>query len=298
MPPARSLPWHRRRPTAPPLGWHRALAPLGWHRALALALGWTRRRASPSLLLLALTSTLLVTLVLPLSPAVGHPGGGMSPPHARLSADGNVVTVEWSAPPDDAAYIGEAVDIFPPGTMEAFLTGPDEALPTDEEVRELSTSAELEAYFLEHVQVHQDGTRCPGEAEVAADFLEDGAEVHFACPDRIAEVDVRVTVLHDQDPRYDTFGVDGTVWAVLFTAAQPEHRWDATAAATGSGTIPLSLVVAAVLLVAALVAWWLFARRLRQVRRRGPTPGPAGVHRQAGGVRRRRRATSTSVRRV
>lgn len=256
-----------------------------------------RRKGGPCLGTASVVAlALLLGVFVPLSPAVGHPGGGLSPPHARLSAEGNVATVEWSAPPDDAAYIGEAVGIFPPGTMEALLTGPDEAMPTDDEVRELATSAELEAYFLEHIQIHQDGARCPGEVEVAADFLEDGAEVQFECPDRVAEVDVRVTVLHDQDPRYDTFGVDGTVWTVLFTTTQPEHRWDATAATPGTGTIPLPLVIAAVLLVAVLVAWWLFARRLRQVRRR--RPGPAGGSMEGRRARRRRRATSTSVKRV
>ena len=219
------------------------------------------------------------------------------PPHARLSADGDVVTIEWTAPPDDAAHVGEAVGHFPPGTMEAFLTGPDEALPSDDEVRELAASSELEAYLLEHIQVRQDGQRCPGEVDASPDFLEDGAELRFRCPEEVTEVDVRVTVLHDEDPRYDTFGVDGTVWTVLFTTTQPEHRWDAAAADAGAGTIPLPLMVAAVLVAAALVAWWLFARRLRQVRRRRPTPGPAGGSGRASGARRRRRAAS-SVRRV
>ncbi len=217
------------------------------------------------------------------------------PPHARLSADGDVVTIEWTAPPDDAAHVGEAVGHFPPGTMEAFLTGPDEALPSDDEVRELAASSELEAYLLEHIQVRQDGQRCPGEVDASPDFLEDGAELRFRCPEEVTEVDVRVTVLHDEDPRYDTFGVDGTVWTVLFTAAQPEHRWDATAAADDAG-VPIALLIAAGVLVLALVGWLLFARRLRQLRRRRPTYGPAGVRRSARNTRRRQRRTVTTSR--
>jgi hypothetical protein len=242
-----------------------------------------------------LTATALV-LVLPTFPADAHPGGGFAPPHARLSADGNVVTVQWYAPPDDAAHVGEAVGYFPPGTMEAFLVGPDDALPTDGEVRELAASPALEAYFLEHVQIRQDGVPCPGEVEVADDFLAEGAELTFRCPATVEEVDVRVTVLHDQDPRYDTFGVDGTVWTVLFTSSQPEHTWDAVAAdGGGTGTIPFPLMIASALLVVALVAWWLFSRRLRQLRRRSPTYGVAGVRRGSRHTLRRRRAASTSL---
>lgn len=242
-----------------------------------------------------LAATALV-LVLPTFPAVAHPGGGFAPPHARLSADGNVVTVQWYAPPDDAAHVGEAVGYFPPGTMEAFLVGPDDALPTDDEVRELAASPALEAYFLEHVQIRQDGVPCAGEVEVAEDFLTEGADLTFRCPETVEEVDVRVTVLHDQDPRYDTFGVDGTVWTVLFTAAQPEHTWDAAAAdGGGTGTVPLPLVVASALLVVALIAWWLFSRRLRRLRRRPPTYGAAGVRRGARHTLRRRRAASSSL---
>lgn len=252
----------------------------------------TRAWAALTIVLSVMTAALALTG----PPADAHPGGGFAPPHARLSAEGNVVTVHWYAPPDDAAHVGEAIGHFPPGTMEAFLVGPDDSLPTDEEIRALSDSPELEAYLLEHIQIRQDGVPCPGEVDVGEDFLADGAELHFRCPETVEEVDVRVSVLHDQDPRYDTFGVDGTVWTVLFTSAQPEHPWDATASGGGGGgSIPLPLIVAATLLLAALVGWWLFTRRLRHLRRRPPTYGAAGVRRGARNTRRRRRVASTSV---
>lgn len=254
------------------------------------------------LVVLSLVGMLLVGVAMllvgvgELSPALAHPGGGLNPPHARLSADADVVTVEWTAPPDDAAHVGETVGVLPPGTMEAFLTGPEEALPTDEEERELATSPQLEAYFLEHIQVRQDGEPCPGEVTIAPDFFEDGAEVRFTCAEEVDEVDVRVTVLQDEDPRYDTFGVDGTVWTVLFTSTQPEHRWEASAAGGGS-TIPVALYVAAAVLVLALAGWLVLARRLRKVRRRPRASGAGGVPRRARGARRRSRRPSGSLER-
>lgn len=239
---------------------------------------------------------MLLAVVGELSPALAHPGGGLNPPHARLSADADVVMVEWTAPPDDAAHVGEALGLLPPGTMEALLTGSEEARPTDEQVRKLAMSPQLEAYFLEHIQVRQDGERCPGEVSVAPNFLEDGAEVRFTCPEEVDVVDVRVTVLQDEDPRYDTFGVDGTVWTVLFTSAQPEHRWDASAVG-GGPAIPLAMYVAGAVLVLTLVGWLLLSRRLRKVRRRPPSSGIGGVGRRARGTRRRARRPSGSLER-
>jgi len=227
----------------------------------------------------------------PASVVWAHPGGGLLPPHARFSADGDVVRIEWTAPQDDAAHVGEAVGIFPEGTMEAFLTGPDELIPTDEEVRELAASSELQAYLLEHVTVRQEGVSCDGRVEPAEDFLVDGAEFTFRCPEPVAQVDVRITILQDQDPRYDTFGVDGTVWTVLFSSAQPEHTWNAEAAAAArSGGIPTALWVGLAVVGALAVAWLLFWQRVRRVRRGPRTYG-------AGGVSRRARASSKGRRR-
>lgn len=257
---------------------------------------WSPRTATTRALVVLSLVGMLLAGAGELSPALAHPGGGLNPPHARLSADADVVTVEWTAPPDDAAHVGETVGVLPPGTMEAFLTGPEEDLPTDEQERELATSPQLEGYFLDHIQVRQDGELCPGEVTIAPDFFEDGAEVRFTCPEEIEEVDVRVTVLHDEDPRYDTFGVDGTVWTVLFTSAQPEHRWDAPAAG-GAATIPVALYVAAAVLVLALVGWLLFSRRLRKVRRRPRASGAGGGGRRARVTRRRTRRPSGSLER-
>ncbi len=233
--------------------------------------------------------TLTIALVGVNAPALAHPGGGLAPPHARFSADGDVVTIEWTAPADDAAHIGEAIGHFPPGTMEAYLTGPEDALPSDDEVAAFSRSDELETYLLEHIEVTQDGAACSPDVEVADDFLEDGAELHFTCPERITQVDARITVLHDQDPRYDTFGVDGTVWTVLFTSASPEHTWDATAAAADDRDLTVVFALLGGVVALLLLGWFILARRVRPLRRRPRAYGAGGARRSARGVRRRRR---------
>ena len=205
--------------------------------------------------------------------AIAHPSGEFGPPTARLSADGRTVTIELAAPPDDAAAIGTAIGLLPEGSMEAFLLEDEDAQPTEEEIRELSASPELRAYLLEHVEVRQDGQGCAGEARPGEDFLADGAELTFTCGAPVEVVDVRITVLHDVDPRYATFGLDGSRWTVLFTVAQPEHPWDASGAASGPGLAALLAIVGGVLLVLGVFGWLLVGRRRPSCEaRRRPDP--------------------------
>ena len=193
--------------------------------------------------------------------AIAHPSGEFGPPTARFSADGRTVIIDPAAPPDDAAAIGTTIGLLPEGSMEAFLLEDEDGQPTEDQIRELSVSPELRAYFLEHVEVRQDGQACAGEARPAEDLLADGAQLTFTCDDPVEVVDVRITVLHDVDPRYATFGLDGSRWTVLFTVAQPEHAWDASAAASGTGLTALLAIVGGVLLVLAVFGWVLVGRR-------------------------------------
>lgn len=159
--------------------------------------------------------------------------------------------------------------------MEAFLLQDEDAQPTAEQIRELSASSELRAYLLDHVQVLQDGRACPGEARPAQDFLTDGAELTFTCEGPLEVVDVRVTVRHDQDPRYTTFGLDGAGWTVLFAVAQPEYPWDATTAASGPWLVTRLAIVGGVLLSLGAVGW-LFVGRRRSSPLTGPDPSVVG----------------------
>jgi hypothetical protein len=186
-------------------------------------------------------------------PAAGHASGEL--PHARLSADGEVVEVELTMAADDAALIGEVVGSLGAGAMDAYLGGPIEQLPTEAEIRRFSASPELQRYLLEHVEVRQDGRACRGAAHPATDFLSDGAVVRFACPDEVVEADVRITVLHEQDPAYRTYSVDGTIQYAVHSPSEPEHRWDFTVAREdGAATIPPGLWAALAAIVLAIGA--------------------------------------------
>lgn len=177
------------------------------------------------------------------APALGHASGQL--PYAWWSAEGDQVVAEWTAPADDAALIGTAVGELRVGASEAYLDGPADAFPTDEEIAELSDSPELADYLLANLGVRQDGVDCTAEVEPARDFITDGARFVFTCPEPVADVELWVTMLHDQDPAYQTLSGDGTVQDARHTAAAPAHPWDFTMAVDGSRGAPVVLYLTA-----------------------------------------------------
>jgi hypothetical protein len=204
-----------------------------------------------------------LAVVLPSAAAWGHAAGEL--PRARLSSEGRQVVVEWTAPEDDAADVGVAVGLLTEDAVVAFLGGPAEGLPTEEEARALSRSDELRRYLLDNVRVRQDGHECAGEVDPGEDFLVEGARFVFTCPEEVEQAHVEVTMLHDRDDLYATYSVDGiTSQYAVHTAKQPEHPWDFTLAAdqrrSGAPALLVGGLVAAVAIAGAV--WFL-----------GPRPG-------------------------
>jgi nickel/cobalt transporter (NicO) family protein len=182
------------------------------------------------------------------APAFGHPLG--DPPRAWLSADERVVTIDWVAEDDDAAAVGHAVGLLPMEAVWAYIEELPEEQPTAEQIDALSSSSELEEYLLDHVAIRQDGESCSGEAQPARDFIADGARLRFTCPEPVEQVDLRITLLHDQDPAYRTFGVDGGDQLTVHTASRPEHAWDFTSSAGERAGPAVVLIVGLVLALA------------------------------------------------
>lgn len=231
----------------------------------------TRHRWLAVSLLTVLASSFVVL------PALGHAAGEL--PHARLSAEGAQVTVELTAAPDDAADVVVAAGLWPEEVFLAYLDvlfgGSEDQLPGDAEIATVSREPALARYLEERVTIRQQGRACPGDAEVAANFIEDGATVTFTCPEPVTEAEVEITLLHDRDPAYRTFSVDGTAQYAVHTAARPAHPWDFTLAQQAEGGVSVAalLVGAAVVLLGAGMA---LARLWSRPADGAPTAGRRG----------------------
>jgi hypothetical protein len=146
--------------------------------------------------------------------------------------------------------------------MLAYLGGPAEDYPTEEEIRRFSSSEELRVYLLDNVQVTQGGRTCPGEVEPVEDFLAEGAAFVFTCPEPVEQAHIRVTMLHDRDELYATYSVDGTIQYAVHTSGHPEHLWDFTMAAEERPLVEPALVLGGALVLAALAGTvWFLGRR-------------------------------------
>ncbi len=210
---------------------------------------------------LACAGVLVLLSLVPAAPASGHASSQL--PHARWSAEGTEVVMQWTAAADDAADVAVAVGLWPEEAMWAYLDGDIEDMPDDDEVAALQDATVLHDYFAESVALRQAGTACPVEVALTDDFITDGAELTFACDEPVTEAEIEVTVLHDRDPDYRTFSVDGSEQYAVHTADQPRHVWDFTASGTDRD-LPWGLVATGVGLVVALVALMtVVARRPR-----------------------------------
>lgn len=231
----------------------------------------TRHRCLAITLLTVLAGSVVVL------PAFGHAAGEL--PHARLSAQGAQVTVELTAAPDDAADVVVAAGLWPEEVFLAYLDvlfgGSTDQLPDAAEIAEVSRDPALARYLEDRVTIRQQGRACPGEAEVAANYIEDGATLTFTCPDPVTEAEVEITLLHDRDPAYRTFSVDGTAQYAVHTAARPAHPWDFTLAHQAEGGVR----VAALLVGAAVVLLGAGAVLARLWSRPADGVGAAGRHR-------------------
>jgi hypothetical protein len=202
--------------------------------------------------------------LLPVSAASGHASSIV--PHARLSAEGRQVFVEWTAAGDDVADIGVGLGLLPEEAALAFQ-GVGDAYPTTAQETRFARSDELESYLLDNVRVAQRGQPCDAQVSVPDEIIAEGVRFVFTCPQEVEQVSLRITMLHDRDETYRTYGIDGTIWDAMHTVDQPEHRWDATLVAhdTQPSGQPLLLAAIAVALVGGGAALkWLRPTRSRQ----------------------------------
>lgn len=183
----------------------------------------THRIATRTVAVLAV----LAALVLPATVALAHPGGEV--PRARIGVEGREVILDWIAAPDDGAEVLVAAGVWPEEIAARYLDvafgGPEDQLPSDEEIRAGSRDPAVAAYLSEHLALEQDGNPCPGTVHPPVDLLTDGVRVTFRCASPPGMVRLTISLLHDRDPAYRTFSLDGSQRVAIHTAAEPTHDW-------------------------------------------------------------------------
>lgn len=171
---------------------------------------------------------LLAAVVLPAVGAAAHPGGEV--PRARLGVAGDVVTLDWIATPDDAAGVLAEAGVWPEEVAARYLDvafgAPADQLPGEAEVRAASRHPALPAHLAEQVRLEQHGRPCAATVHPTEDLLADGVRLSFRCPEPAGRVRLTISLLHDRDPAYRTFSLDGTRRVAIHTVAEPTHAWD------------------------------------------------------------------------
>lgn len=190
-------------------------------------------------------------------------------PHATLRAEGAQVHVTWTAAPDDVADVGVAIGALPPSAVDAYLGGDLDDLPDPATLEAFFASPALHDYLLTHIRILQDGHACPGQVVRTEGFIERGVDLTFNCPAEVTDATVQITMLHDRDPAYRTFSVDGTIQTAVHTIHEPAHPWDFTGSTAGArGWLRPSLLGGLAFTVVLLLAGLRLLPR-REVRRRG-----------------------------
>jgi hypothetical protein len=213
-----------------------------------------------------LVGGLALAACLPAETAAAHPFG--PPLTADLRADGSTVTVTWAAAEDDWLNLGQHVGAF---TSVDDGAGGSGDMVTGEEL--LARSEAVRAYLGQHIAVRQQGRDCAAEEIRLERVLADGAELAFACPAPVDDVEIEVSALTDVNEAYRTVvtAPDGSrPGRTMLTAATPSRDFVLTTSPDSSGAAPgVGAVAIAALLVLALAgAAAGVALRLRSSRRR------------------------------
>ena len=160
------------------------------------------------------------------APAAAHPFG--PPPTARISAQGPTVSIQWSATPDDAVAIGEALGVMPPGSVAAYRQeGATQVAPSSVDEARFSASPLLREYLSDRIAVTQDAQKCTASIPPIRDFVHRGARVDLTCPEPVSTVTLRLSMLHEIHEAYRTvaIGTDTDPARSVFTVSAPQHTW-------------------------------------------------------------------------
>lgn len=198
----------------------------------------------------------LATVLLTVWAAAGHAHPFGPPPRSWLEVDGTTVRLSWEASYDDYLALGEELGYFEPGTASAYLDPSVQVAPPRSDEEAFASSGALRDYLADNLVVEHDQRRCEVEAVRARAILERGAEIVHECPTAPQALTLRVTMLHDVNDAYRTFGLaeEGPPGPfAIFSTQEPAHEVD-VAELTGADDGPRLALLGAVAVLAAGVS--------------------------------------------
>ncbi|WP_445527383.1 hypothetical protein [Streptomyces cyslabdanicus] len=227
-------------------------------------------RLSSGTVLAGAALAVLAVFAGPAPSAAAHPFG--PPSTARVSVQGSRLLLAWNTDKLDWVTLGQSLGVF-----DAQGGGGSPALSFEQRLRE---SPAVRAYLLKHIAVGQDGRPCRATVVGAMkDFPAQGAQLAFACPDPVVEVDVTISALTDLHPAYRTMLTSqgpAQSGQTLFTSAQPTAHVRFTASG-GSVRRTVAVFSAGTLAAALAIGGWVLHRsRRRTAARAGTTTSGPG----------------------
>jgi hypothetical protein len=209
--------------------------------------------------LAAVVAVLLVTVVPPPA-AQAHPFG--DPQTVEISADGEVVRIQWRfGGADDLTLLAISLGLLP--RSRVMLDGA--VFPEESDVPTLAGADAFRDYLLDRIRVNG----CQGTVESTDDLADTGAVIAFACGAPVESAEVTVRMLTDLHPAYQTMAVGPHGQRSVYDAEQEVHDWtlgaapeEAAAHLGRSAAVQMSATVGAVL--AATAAGLLWVRRQRR----------------------------------
>jgi hypothetical protein len=207
--------------------------------------------------------------------AQAHPFG--APLTATISQDETTGTVEvvWApGSPDDITYLAAGLGL----DSMSHATVDDALIYVKDDTEKLASSAQLPPYLLKHITVTGGQQPCTASIVSVDHLVANGARLSFDCGPGITRATVRISMLTDLHPAYQTMATGPGGQRFVYTSGQAAHDWSLGAAAGDAGLGRSAAVQLSAVLGSVVVIGLLAGGAVVLVRRRRRPAGQTSEH--------------------
>lgn len=169
------------------------------------------------------TQLSLIAVLMASGPAAAHPFG--PPLQASVMAEGAVVTVVWSAQPDDLFNLGQATGALAQRQVFVYQDGERAEAPeeTSSIAEQLAAAPEIKDYLGSHIGLRSEQTDCRPLDVETEDLTTTGARLSFDCGQPVELIELEITALTDLHPDYRTVATGAGGDRTLHTSTEPSQ---------------------------------------------------------------------------